>query len=247
MKKIYQLFNLTIIVSVLFLVGITSPVLAQTATPTSSDTTSAIKGIRDVVKEKVKEQLDVLKTDSKRGYTGKIIEISDSLIKIETNEGTIDIIIDEDTDIIGLNRSPIKAEDLKTNQYIISMGYSESENTLKGKRIVVIEKPSRFEKEVAVGKITDISKDNKLFTLKNEGKAKVSSLSIAKNISITQKTEKGEMEKLEISDLQKGDIVIAVGTPDKTDSKILNVYMIHLLSKSLGLPTPKTSASPASN
>ncbi len=127
------------------------------------------------------------------------------------------------------------------------MGYLELEDTLSAKRIVVIEKPSTLEKEIAVGKITDISKDGKTVALKNESKAKTYTLSIGKSITITQKGQKGELEKLAVEDLQKGDVIIAVGTPDKTNEKILNVYMIHLLSKSLGLPTPKASVSPAGN
>lgn len=221
-------------------------VFAQSPTPEDS-AASAIKGIRDVVKEKVKEQLEVLNTETKKGYVGKLSAISATQLTLETNEGNLKIKIDDDTTIIGLNRSPIKIENLKADQYVIAMGYLELEDTLSAKRIVVIEKLSTLEKEIAVGKITDISKDGKTVTLKNESKAKTYTLNIGKSITVTQKGQKGELEKLAVEDLQKGDVVICVGTPDKTNEKILNVYMIHLLSKSLGLPTPKASVSPAGN
>ena len=221
-----------------------STVFAQTTTPDSSDNqngaTNAIKGIRDVVKEKVQEQLNVLKTGAKRAYVGQLTQISDTSLSVETSEGTIQVKVDSNTDYVNKNRAAIKISNLKNNDYVIAMGLLETDNSITGKRIVVIDKPVPYEKEIAVGKISDISKDGTTITLKNDNKAKTYSLSVNKNAKTTQKINE-KIDKMNLADLQKGDIVFAVGIPDKTNNKILDVSLIHLLAKSLGVPTQNAS------
>jgi len=225
--KKFRLSGLLFICSLL----IVTPVLAQSPAPT--DTESQIKGIREAVKEKVQDQLDELQKGSKRAFVGQIGKISDNNLVLETSEGNRNIVLSDTTAIIGTNRQATTADTLKEAAYAIAMGYLEGSDTLDCRRLVLSEKPQPLNKEVAYGKITDISQQGNLITIKNDNKAKTYSVSTSKNSRLIQ-SQNGKMATIELTKLAKGNTVIAVGSPDANNSKIISANSLYLF------PSPQT-------
>jgi hypothetical protein len=226
--------------------------LAQSPTPQNQPSDSApssdnVKDIRDAVKEKVQAQINDLKKGSKRAFFGQITDISDQKIVLETADGNIDIQLGTDTAIIGIDRKTAKIDSLQKDTYAIAMGYLVTDTSLDCRRLVITEKPKITEKVVAFGKISDISKDGQLVTLKNDSNSKTYSISVVKTTKFTQNNN-GSLAKISISDLAKGNFVVAIGTPDASNGKIITASWINQRSgesDNKPTPTPSKSASKA--
>ncbi len=205
-------------------------VLAITPTITPNNDQNDIQKIREVVQQKVKEKLREITqpSDTPKGIIGNIIQIDHNQFTIEYQNNPRTIKFDETTVFIDINRNKSKADKFKIGQDILAMGTFDDPSVLNAKRIIVIDLKSitNDQKVIVVGKIVDISKSSSIFALiptKNKN--------VQYQINTDTKTEVITQtdQKISLNDLQSGQKIITILTPDKKmaktyySSKIINL------------------------
>jgi len=137
----------------------------------SEQTEEEIKEIREAVKKKVQEKIQQITSsvglNEKRSWYGTIESIEEQELKIKSREDLIRTIrFSSNTDIINLKRQNITFEELKEGQQILAMGIIEEENTLEGRRVLVVPSITDWSQTKAVyAKISDISTDSEVLVL----------------------------------------------------------------------------------
>ncbi|MGB9706836.1 MAG: DUF5666 domain-containing protein [Microgenomates group bacterium] len=202
-----------------------------------------IKEIREAVKEKVRERLEEVKRGVPRAYVGEITQIGEDNFTLEARRQTVQVKVTSETKIIGKEKQTLELKDLKVGDFSIAMGYPGENGTLEAKRIVVVSKPSPSIREVAFGRVTDISSEEKILTLKNERKGLTYTVVVTEKTIITKKVDT-KIEKVKFSSIEIGDRVVAIGTPKENEAKLITAKIIHVIpGKALGQvspsPTPK--------
>ena len=226
----------------LFVFSFVPAVFGQSPTPDEK-----VKEIRDAVKEKVREKLEETQEGQKKAFVGEIAEVSNSTLTLETRSGEQQVEVDEEAIIIGKNRSEIDFEDLEIGNYVIAMGYLDENEVLQTKRVAVTEKLKVLTQQVAAGKVTDISADENIITVKNEKKGVIYTVEATTKTTITQKTNDGEAEKIKFSEIEENDWLVAIGTSTENEEKIITAKLIHVIpdkSKSEPTLTPEAEEEP---
>ncbi|MGB9911034.1 MAG: DUF5666 domain-containing protein [Microgenomates group bacterium] len=264
-KTLFFLTNLTLLFfvsnNVILAVPFPSPVqnrqqervtleqqLQENATPSPKvrpEIKEKINQIREVVKERVQERIQLIR--KARGYQGEIVQINEELstitLKIKNNR-LLEVKVTEETKIVGLKRENLKLTDLKVGNWIIAMGYLNEEGILEAKRIVVINKPKLHTRTAVMGKITDLSTEEKLITLKTLAKNEVYLVTVTDETKITKKITT-RVQSINYSDLQIGDRIVVVGIPKENGEKTITAKIIHVIpGKAIGLEKPSSSPSP---
>jgi len=205
-----------------------------------------IQQIREAVKERVREKIEEVKRDVSRAYVGEITQIGESDFTLDTRRQVAQIKVTSETKIIGKNKQTLEFKELKVDNFCIAMGYPVENGILEAKRIVVISKPKPPAREVAVGRVTDISAEEKILTVKNDKKGLIYTIQVTEKTIITKKGEKG-IEKVKFSTIEINDWIIAIGTPTVNEEKIITAKIIHVIpGKALEQekPTPTQKLSP---
>ncbi|MCX6726070.1 MAG: hypothetical protein NT052_02030 [Candidatus Shapirobacteria bacterium] len=215
---------------------------AVSPTPTSA-TESAVQEIRDKVKEIVREQIEETQKGQKMAFTGELTAINDADLKIETNQGEKNLKIATDAAIINKTGKKIKIGELKTSFFAIAMGYLEDNDILGVRRLVVVEKPKANGKEAAFGKVTDISSEEKIITIKNEKKNLIYTIEIDDKTIITKKVENKD-QKVKFNVVSKGDKLIAIGTPSENENKIITAETVYIISDDSTATSSSKTVSP---
>lgn len=198
-----------------------------------------VKEIRNAVKEKVREKLEETQEGQKKAFVGEIAEVSNSTLTLETRSGKQQAEVDEKATIIGKNRSEINFEDLEIGDYVIAIGYLDENEVLQAKRVVVTKELETPTRQVAVGRVTDISADEKIITVKNEKKGMIYTVEATTKTTITKKPDEGEAEKINFNKIEENDWLVAIGTPTENEEKIITAKLIHVIpGKSKPEPTP---------
>jgi hypothetical protein len=206
-----------------------------------------IQQIREAVREKVRERVQEVRQGVPRAYFGEIKQIGTEKFTLETRHKQIQVTVSIETKIIGKNKQSLEFKDLKVGDYCIAMGYLTETNVLEGKRIVIIPKPKPPVRITAFGRVTDISQEEKILTVKNEKGGLTYTVSINEKTVITKKIDT-PIEKVDFSAIKIGDRVIVVGTRKENEEKIINAKIIHVIpGKALGKekPTPTQKLSPS--
>ncbi len=96
-----------------------------------------VQEMRQIVKDisEIKEKIE------KKGYVGKILEITDSTLTITNFRGKQRVRIIEGTVIVGINKKEIPMKDLALEDKIIALGEPDTNDTLDAKRITVVALP----------------------------------------------------------------------------------------------------------
>jgi hypothetical protein len=230
-----------------FYLTLTFSVRAVSPTPEASD--SAVQEIRDKVKEIVREKIEETQKGQKAAFFGEIGKITDESLTLETTQGEKQLKIATDTAFIGKGNKKITLDDLQAGSFAIAMGFLEDSNLLQTKRIVISEKTQTAEREMAFGKITDISSEEEVLTIKNEKKNMIYTVEINEKTTITKKVD-GKIQKIKFQVLGKGDQIIAVGTPSENEHKIITAKIVHVIpngaeKETEPTATPSAKATPA--
>lgn len=207
---------------------------ARAASPTPAATDSAIQEIRDKVKEIVQEKIKDTQKGQKAGFFGEISKITDNLLTLQTNQGDKELQIATDAAIIQSGKK-VTLEDLKTGSFAIGMGYLENTHLLGTKRLVIGKKSELPAREVAFGKVTDISSEEKILTIKNEKKSLIYTIEINNKTVITKEVD-GKATKVKFEEIVKGDKLVAVGTPSENEHKIITAKIIRIIPKAAATP-----------
>jgi len=221
-------------------------VYAQSFTPTPEEASSAaVNDIRSKVKEIVQEKLDQVQKGQKMAFFGTISEINGLSLTLQTNEGEKQLNVATNAAIINKDGKKIKAENLKNGLFAIAMGYLEEKNVLGVRRLVMSEKPKTSIREIACGKVTDISKEENVLTIKNESKNIIYTLEINDKTIINQKIA-GKVEKVKIENIKNNDRLIVIGLPTENEHKIITAKIIYLLPEANEANTPQPTSSKTS-
>jgi len=211
------------------ILSLNRPVIANEATPSATDN-QEIQEIRQVVQEKVKEKLDLIKSPSNKAKSifGSIEKIEDKNINIKWQDDTNQLILNEETTIISLKRQKMKITDLKAGQEILAMGYFNQDNNLETKRIVLIEiEEIENKNQVVNGQVVDVPQSSPVFTL------------IPNNNKNTQYQIKTTTK--EIAKIKTGQKIIAVieANPENNNNFDLIKIIKTIDSTTSATPTPE--------
>jgi len=212
----------------------------KAVSPTPEATSAAVNDIRTKVKEIVQEKLDQAQKGQKMAFVGEITEISGLNLTLQTNQGDKQLKMATDAAIIGKGSKKIEIKDIKSGLFAIAMGYLEENDILGVRRLVISEKPKTSAKEVAFGKVTDISKEENILTIKNERKNVIYTIEVSDKTVISKKVD-GKVQKVKLEVIENGDWIIAIGTPTENEHKIITAKIIHVIP---GLSKPEATATP---
>jgi len=116
-----------------------------------------VQEMRQIVKDisEIKEKIE------KKGYVGKILEITDSTLTITNFRGKQRVRIIEGTVIVGTNKKEIPMKDLALEDKIIALGEPDTNDTLDAKRITVVALPkiAPAKRLIFYGKIKQANKN----------------------------------------------------------------------------------------
>lgn len=186
-----------------------------------------IKGVRDWAKEKAREMIEEAKKGSKKAFVGRISEITNTTLVIDTYQERKQVKTSEETKIIGLGRKEIKFEDLEIGSFAITMGYLEETGILDARRVVISKKPTVPARLVAFGKVTDKSTEEKVLTVKHPSKGTIWTVEVTGTTKITKKIEE-KVEKIKFDQIEFDDHLVAIGVPDKEEN-FLTAKLIHII------------------
>ncbi len=222
MKKISLL-----IISFLFIVSIPLGVIAQTEeepSPSPDD-----ERIKQKVEERIEKVLSDAEEERKQALVGTLKAIANSTLTITTDLGDdTQVKVAADATIINPEREEIGLEDLEIGSKIISMGYLDSQGVLEAKRIVIVEEFQVPTSEAFFGVVTDISQEEKIFTIKNPKDQAIYTVELGTDVEITITVE-GEFETAKFDDIQEGDSLVVVGEPEENEEKMITAKLIHLV------------------
>jgi hypothetical protein len=187
----------------------------KTILPSSGEATTTDSAIRQKVEEKVSELLN-----RPKAYIGTVTDISDLTIQIKTKDSEIKQVSTEVTDVavikVGTVNKTVKLTDIGIGDFIVAMGYINSNSVLSAQRILITS-PIEERKETTVfAKVTDTStKDITVTTLKGN---KEDTLTPGKNTDIEMytggKTVKGKFANIDVDDL----VIYVVDQSESTPS-----------------------------
>ncbi len=187
-------------------------VLAQTPSATESSS------IRDSVKQKVAEELaQIKKAVAKRAFVGVIISKSEAtltLTNLKNQSRTVTITTDTTVKLLGGKEATPK--DVKVGDFVIVMGDVDSQNTMTGKRLIVISKPVEDQRRMIFGTITKSTATTLELT---DPSQKTWTVKTSATVKLTNKTK--------LSSLKAGDKIIVIGTLSSANAATAKI--IHLV------------------
>lgn len=225
-----------------------TPEISPTAEEVSDD---KVQGIREAVKEKVREKLEEVQKGQKRAFVGEIKKASDNSLTLMALQGEKQVTVSEETTIIDKDRKEIELDALEVGDYLIAMGYLEETDVLSAVRIVVTNELKVPDREVAFGEVTDISAEEKILTVKNQKKGTIYTVETTATTKITKKIE-GKVQEVKFADINEGDRLVAIGKATENEETIISAKIIHIIpGQAIGLteeeapsPTPSPKATP---
>lgn len=213
----------------LLFVLLATPAIAQEATEPG-----------DTVRERVRERIEEL-TRKPRAFVGKIVDLPDSIIEIETaNDQMRQVKTDEDTVFIGVTagvRRTIKFSDLAVGDWVIAMGYLGDNQVLNARRVITTSTSPLTIRRAVYGIVED--EEGNVFTIKHP---KTGETWTVESDSATQVTTKSDTRIVrgKLGDIEIGDRIIAAGTPAEAGNTI-DARLIHIipgLAEGLSSPSP---------
>lgn len=206
--------------------------------------------VRQDIKEKVQERIEQISQQAKtKAFFGTLKEINTTTLIIEGPKGERRIKTDESTQFVNPSKKTLKLTDLEIGNFIIAMGFWKENGTLEGKRVVVLpQEPKKPAPRIAfMGKITDISKDEKILSvteIKKDGityEVKVND----KTMLLTKQTD-GKINKVSFESLALGDRLVIIGLKEKENNAVTAkiIHVIPLSSASTPTPTIKLTPTP---
>ncbi len=242
-------------------IGFTSIASAQSASPSASASASPAasgKSIRDNLRERVEEKLTQL-INKPRAFVGKITQISNSALTVDSKGGIKQVKVTDKTVLIQVadgKPKTIKESDLAVGNFVVAMGYVENKDTLSARRILTMSQDPRQARHPVYG-IVQSAKDGTL-VVKHPKKDETWTVKTSTKTEVTLKND-GKMGKSDFKSIVEGDRIIAVGIPVKNAAFTITAKLIHVIPgeahgllksptaspKATKSPTPKPTTTPA--
>lgn len=219
---------------------------------TKSSAQTPTEEIDPEIKEKVQERIEAIQESANRkaAYFGTITDVSNSTLTIESEKGERKIKTDVETNFLGAKGQAIKLADLEIEDFIIALGYLESDGYLLGKRISVLaEEPEPVEaKEAVYGEVADISEEEEVISLSSLKDETTYEIKITSKTLIEKKVDE-KTEEIKFKEIEIGDRLAAVGIK-KNGNGTITASVIYLIPTEAEAteeeitPTPKASPTP---
>lgn len=244
------LFFLFFVLSLTFYVSLPTA-YAQSATPSASpkpSTSPTPKTVRDALREKVEERLTEL-SQKPKAYVGTITDIQDSSLILETHRGIRQIKLGSQIVVVQIrDGKTVKSEikDLGIGNFAAVLGFLETKDVLSARRIIILEELPKPSKKAVYGIVEAGGKNT--ITIKHPKKDAIWVLQTNSKTMVTKKMD-GKIEKTQVSAIEAGDRIVAVGEAVKDKENTLLAKLIHVIpgkaKELLGSPNPSPTAKPS--
>ena len=186
--------------------------------------------IREAVQEKIEEaqnKQSLLLRNKPKAYLGIITDIVENTVQIKNLEGEIkQIAVSDQTVFVKINnvKQTLKLSDIAIGDFLVNMGYINSNSVLDAKRVLVTSEPAKPERVSIFGIVTSVGKNE--ITVTKVGSNDQLPITPEAGAIVTSESEKGII-KSRFSDLSVGSTIIAVGS--KTEDN-LSARSIHIVA-----------------
>ena len=204
----------------------------------SLDIEEKVKSLKEEVENLVRSSKDS-SSDSelkyKRAFCGRVETRDDEkeTLIVNTRKGKKTVFYNEETVFVGLERKKIRADEVAKGSFIVAMGeyLLQKPTELVAERVVIQEPPSLSSRRSFWGKVTDISQEEKVFSLLPAGhEAAVIEVPVSTR-TIFKKKEEGKIGKVSFNTLKKNDHLVVVGRQEK-DKLQLEALLVYVISSS---------------
>lgn len=244
-------FLLTFMLCALFMLSVLLPTTLAQEYSSSISPSGTPKNVRDNLRERVEEKLTQL-SNKPRALIGKITEIQDGSLLIETKDGVKQLKLGANVTVIDArdskNKKTLDGKSLVLGDLIVALGFQNSKDVLEGRRILVISELPTSTRRAVYGIVEELKKDSLI--IRHPKKDEMWTIKVDSKTRFTKKSD-GKVQKAEFSDVETGDRIVAVGTPTK-ETNTLMARLIHVIpGKAKGLikspsPSPSTKPGPSS-
>ena len=217
------------------------------------EATSPGRSVRDTLRERVEKRLSELQ-NKPHAFVGKITDIQNTSLILETKAGTRQVKLSEKTTIVETRKGTkktLQVKDLIIGNFIVAIGYLDTKDVLDARRILVVDTLPKTTKRAIYGLVESLEKDTlKIKHPKKNGSASSPQVDTwtVKTTAKTRVTAKvnNKVEKVSVSDIEVGDRIAAVGEPAEGETNTITARLIHAIpGKASGLlKSPKASPSP---
>ncbi len=192
------------------------------ATP-APQTASGESGVRDKVAQKVAEALN-----KPKAFVGVVTDIADSTIQIKSLESEIKQISTADEAITVVNSKGttskiVKLTDIAIGDFIVAMGYVNSNSVLLAQRILITDPISEPKINASLGKVTETTK--KVMTIASLKDSQNSEISPDSKTAF-ERLLSGKAERAKLTDVTQGDLIIYVSATGEDSDKIRSVFIV---------------------
>ncbi|MFV1917048.1 MAG: hypothetical protein ACC618_00970 [Patescibacteria group bacterium] len=179
------------------------------------------------IREKVQEKIEERRKRAK-AYIGTITDISEDTIQIKSGQGEIQQIAasDEQTSFvkIGTKNQSLDYDEIAIGDYIIAMGFINSNDVLNARRFLVTDPPKTATPEAYMVRVSEIN-DGKITTNEISTNDEIN-LEVDKNTLITV-SEEGGFSEIELEDIETKSTIIFIGS---VEDEVLEAKRIHITS-----------------
>ncbi|MBF8261539.1 MAG: hypothetical protein HW376_1068, partial [candidate division NC10 bacterium] len=191
-------------------------------TPIPSEATGE-SAIRDRVNQKVSEALN-----KPKAYLGVVTDITDSTIQIKTLESEIKqvSVAAEEITVVnskGAANKAVKLTDIAIGDFIVAMGYINSNSVLVAQRILITDPVTEPKISAALGNVTDVTKK----TLSVSGIKSSESSTISPDSKTTfESFQGGKVAKAKLADISQDDLIIYVNVSGESASVVRSIFIV---------------------
>lgn len=221
-------------------------VLAQTATPTPTESLEENRAQIEELKERLATKVAELRTLVKRAIYGTIVSVSLTSATVDTKTKQMKIELTDDvgiTQVIRGKRTDLTVDDLAQDDVVTVFGNYDDTLDLLQAKYIFIENPSNAVRES--GTVTEIDDEENTITVKTrEGRNII--VDIERTTATSAWSKENGIEKSGFSGIQQGVIVHVEGTPVANTENRLSAIRILDLGFIIGqAPTPTLTETPA--
>lgn len=190
---------------------------------TGSQSATSETAVRDKVAQKVAEALN-----KPKAYIGTVTDIADSTIQIKSIGSEIEQISTSEegisvVDTTGTTNKAVKLTDIAIGDFIVAMGYVNSNSVLIAQRILITDPVTDPKIASSIAKITDIPKKGVNVTgLKKSETATI----LPDSKTLYESFLKGETKKIRSTDVSQGDLIIYTVDTSGNSPKVRAIFVV---------------------
>lgn len=197
------------------------PVTFPTPSPNENITTDS--AIRQKVAEKVRAALD-----RPKAYIGVVTDIADSTIQIKNQNSEIKQISTGNDNVAvvsskGKTNKAVKLTDIAIGDFIVAMGYINSNSVLVAQRILITDPATEPKIDAAFGKVTETTKKDITVNGLKDGTS--NTVTPDKDTDISGLSE-GKVSSIKFASIKESDLIIYVTDRSPTTPVVRSIFIV---------------------